>query len=402
MGRQIPRGPTVAAAATAAACVTIVDGFDAFSMSLAAPAMIRDLGLPTVVLGPIFASTMGGMIIGALGGGALADTLGRLRILLIALVLFGAAALTVPLLSTVTEIVANRVIAGIGLGAAAPIAVALLNGTSDRPPSDLVVSFVWGGIAVGGVLAAGFNYLVVPGFGWRSLFVAGGVLPAVVALVAWAVFRGTEPSRADAGRAARPRLIDLFTEGRAARSLPTLAMFFFGYVTTSMIVNWLPTVLDHEGATPAMISATFAGINVGSAAGSFALGFLSSRFRSRFSLMLAWAVAGACAIAASLPGAATQLAVFAALAATLAAGSQALSVALANRLHVGRNLESTTVGLMLSGGRIGQFAALGVSGVLLAAGLPERSLFAFAGASACVAALIALFLGRTTLPAVRA
>lgn len=60
------------------------------------------------------------MIFGAFAGGALADKRGRLRLLLAAPGLFGIAALTMALVSNTGEILINRLIAGIGLGAAAP------------------------------------------------------------------------------------------------------------------------------------------------------------------------------------------------------------------------------------------------------------------------------------------
>lgn len=394
-GRATAARPGLVAAVCAAGAVTVLDGFDAFSMSLAAPAAIRDLGIPTAALGAIFASTMGGMIAGAFGGGVLADTLGRLRVLLIALALFGAAALAMPFAASKGAIIANRIVAGVGLGAAAPIAVALLNGAGRRPPSDLAVALVWAGLAVGGILAAAFNYLVVPGAGWRALFVAGGVLPIPVAIAAALVFRGGSAAPAAGEGRRAPRVAVLFTGGRAARSAGTLLMFFFGYVTTSVIVNWLPTVLAHGRASPATIAIAFGAINVGGAVCTFALGFVSTRFPFRLTLAIAWAVAGLCAAAAAAPGlGVTGTAVLAVAGATAAAATQGLSVAFANRVHRGHGLETTAVGLMISGGRVGQFCALGLSGVVLGLGLPERGLFAFAGGSAGLAALIAAMLVR--------
>ena len=239
---------------------------------------------------------------------------------------------------------------------------------------------------------------MVPGAGWRSLFLVGGVLPLAAAAVAYAVFAAAEPDAPSRAATPRPRLAELFTGVRAVRSLAMLTVFFFGYVTTSIIVNWLPTVLDHGGGSPALISATFAGVNVGGAVGIFALGLYSTRFPSRYNLALTWGIAGVAALACAMVASLDHVAVVAIFAATVATGSQALSVALANRLHPGSNLESATVGFMISGGRIGQFSALGLSGPLLAAGVPERGLFAFAGGSACIAAAVALVLARSFAP----
>ena len=111
----------------------------------------------------------------------------------------------------------------------------------------------------------------------------------------------------------------------------------------------------------------------------------------------AWAAASLCGLGAGIPTLGdVSVALLAIGGATLAAGSQALSVAFANAMHRARGLEATSVGLMTSMGRIGQFASLSLSGLLIRLGVPEPGLFAFAGASACIAAMIALLVTRHT------
>src|SRR5215469_2513388 len=191
---RIPVAPIALAAA-----ITILDGFDAFSFSLMAPQIGATLRIPTASLGVIFASVMAGMILGAIAGGALADRLGHLRVLYVALALFGASALALSLVSStgltgVDVISLNRLISGMGLGAAAPIAVGLLNQSSERPPSELIIALVWAGIPLGGTLAALYKYAFVPVGAWRSIFVLGGILPLFVGLFAYRIFRDLRPS----------------------------------------------------------------------------------------------------------------------------------------------------------------------------------------------------------------
>ena len=375
----------------AAAAITILDGFDAFSLGLMAPFIGAELKIPTATLGTIFSSAMAGMILGAIGGGSLADKYGRLRTLLGALIVFGVAALLLPFASTAFEVGFNRMIAGVGLGAAAPIAVGLLNRSDAKPPSELVIALVWAGIPIGGSLAALYNYAFVPTFGWRSIFVVGGLLPFPIAAIAYAVFRRGTADGAPAARAAKPPQIrDLFTNGQAPRTAATAAMFFFGFVTTAIIVNWLPTILTHRAASPGMISSTFAAINGGGVIGMVLLGFVASRLRWRPLLPAAWLAAAACGLAASLPGVGSEgLALLAIAGATIGASAQGLSIARANELQRGKGLESTSVGFMAGSGRVGQASALGVSGTVIAIWGQETLVFAMAGFCALIAALLA-------------
>lgn len=381
-----------AARVAAAASITILDGFDAFSLSLMAPMFTRDLDIAAAWLGPIFASSMGGMIVGAFAGGALADRLGRLRILMVALALFGVAALTMPLMESAQQIIMNRLIAGVGLGAAAPIAVALLNRGSATPPSAFAVSLVWVGIAVGGTLAALFNYVFAAVYGWQLIFIVGGLIPIPVAIFAFAVFRSARPEAVAVGQVGHPRILDLFARDQLWLTITVAAMFFLGFITTSIIVYWLPTILAHRAASPLTISISFAGINIGAIVATIVFGLAAQRGSPGVARTAAWGVAAISGFAATLVTLDNSLlAIIATAAAMVGAGGQALSVSLANEIHRSRGLQSTSVGFMAASGRLGQFSALGASSALVAASGRETIVFALAGLTAGLAAMLSAF-----------
>jgi len=379
----------------AALSITILDGFDAFSLSLVAPRIASNLHIPMHAFGPIFASTIAGMIVGGVFGGWAADRFGRMGVLLLALLLFGLAALTMPLVSSPLQIMIDRFLSGMGLAAAAPIALGLLSRTSVESPSDLAIAIVWSGIPLGGVIAAGFDYLVSGGQGWSTIFIVGGLLPIPVAILAYLVFGGRIRSESSAGVKVKPRFADLFVAGLRPRTIAGAAMFFFGYVMTSIFISWLPTILAHRHASAGLIFLAFMGINIGGVVGALALGWIASLMRSAFTVAAAWAVAGLFGLTIGLPNLSNILVVWLAIAGyAVAAGSQALSVSFATQLHRARNLETTSIGFMTSAGRCGQVCTLSASGALLGSGLPETSLLFFAGASALIGATVGLFAAR--------
>lgn len=383
------RSPVLCIAA--AGSITVLDGFDAFSLSLMAPHMRTDLGIAPAYLGPIFSSALTGMIIGAFTGGMLGDRFGRLQALIAALAIFGGAALLLPLVTTAPGIMANRLSAGIGLGAAAPIAVALLNRSSARAPSDFIIACVWAGIPVGGILAALYNQAAVPVAGWRSIFIIGGLLPLPVAAFAVSAFRNATDVVAGTAPTHRSSIGDLFAPDRALRSFATAAMFFFGYVSTSIIVNWLPTILSERSASPFLISSAFAAMNVGAVVGILSLGLIASKSRWLPLLPLTWTATALFGLATLAHGIGTNgIALLAVLGATAAAGAQGLAIVLANGLHRDRGLEGTTIGFMTGTGRIGQASALAGSGLVMGLGGQDTLVFGMAGISALIAAALAL------------
>lgn len=378
----------------AAASVAVLDGFDVFSLSLMMPAVSRELSIPTVALGGVFASSMAGMIVGAVGGSAIAEKGGALRTLLVSFVFFGGAALCMPLVGNVTDVALNRLISGVGLGAAAPIAAGLLNRASDEPPSEFMISLFWAGIGFGGILASLFSYAVTPIYGWQSIFLVGGLLPIPVAAFVLIVFSGTKCGGSPTVQS--PRLSDLFSGGRAARTLIVAGMFFFGFVTTSLIVYWLPTILSARAASASTVSAAFAGVNGGAVIGTLLFGWLGSLGRPNLARSLAWSGAAVCAFGAGFVEVGVEATAALAVAATMiAAGAQALCFALANTIYRDRGLQTTTVGGMAGTARLGQFLALSVSGFVATLGGRQEHVFALAAACAAVAAALSLLVGRS-------
>lgn len=375
--------------------ITILDGFDAMSLSLVAPMLSRELGIAPASLGLLFSCQMVGMMGGAALGGYTADRLGRLRSLLGFIVLFSLAAFTMPLLHSFASVAANRFVAGVGLGAATPIIVALVAATSPGGRSAFAISTIWAGLPAGGIFAALFNYFISPSLGWQSIFVAGGILPLLVAIPTYLVFRASIAN--DVGRdRASARLGAVIREVGGARLATLGALFLCGYSAMSIVVYWLPTILTMRGGSPLLIMSAFIGVNLGSALGSSLLGFGADRFGMRLTLPLAWCLAGLCLLGLEFPlaGAFGYIAL-ATLGATFTAGSIALLIVLASRLQP--DYASTMIGSMVTLGRLGQVGALAVSGAVAGMSDDGSGVFYLAGAAALLTALLALLAGQRRL-----
>jgi MFS transporter, AAHS family, 4-hydroxybenzoate transporter len=161
----------------------IMDGFDVQAMGYVGPAVARELQLVPEQMGRLFAAANFGVLIGSLGLTMLADKIGRRPVLIGATLFFSALTLATAFAQSFEQLLALRFIGGIGMGCIIPNATALIGEFSPaRKRVTLMMCITVGftaGAAVGGFVAR----WMIPEFGWRSVFIFGGIVPLVVGVV---------------------------------------------------------------------------------------------------------------------------------------------------------------------------------------------------------------------------
>lgn len=163
--------------------IVFVDGIDTAAMGFIAPALAQDWGIDRSELGPVMSAALGGMIVGALVSGPMADRFGRKIILALSMLMFGGFTLACAYASNLESLVIFRFLTGIGLGAAMPNTTTLFSEyCPTRMRSFLVTCMFCGynlGMAIGGFLSS----WLIPTFGWHSLFLLGGWAPLFLMLL---------------------------------------------------------------------------------------------------------------------------------------------------------------------------------------------------------------------------
>ncbi|GAA1290886.1 DHA2 family efflux MFS transporter permease subunit [Pseudonocardia aurantiaca] len=151
-------------------------------MLTAVPSMQADLGMPVEVVQGVltgYALTFGGLM---LLGGRVADLLGRRRVFVAGLALFGLSSLVCGLAWTPAVLLAARAVQGLAAAVMAPTALALVMTTFPEGPERNKALAVWGGLggfgATAGLLIGG---LLTASLGWESVFLIN--VPVVVVLM---------------------------------------------------------------------------------------------------------------------------------------------------------------------------------------------------------------------------
>jgi AAHS family 4-hydroxybenzoate transporter-like MFS transporter len=122
-----------------------------------------------------------GMAIGGAIGGFVGDRLGRRVALLGSVVTFGVLTICIYFVDNIATLVVLRFFAGLGLGGAMPNAAALSSEYVPRRHRPFAVTLTIVCIPLGGSLAGFVGGLILPVYGWRMLFLVGGILPLLLA-----------------------------------------------------------------------------------------------------------------------------------------------------------------------------------------------------------------------------
>lgn len=159
----------------------VMDGFDIQAIAFAAPALTELWTIPRTALGPVFAAALVGMVIGAAGIGWLGDRYGRKTGLILSSALVAAGSLASAFATGLSELAAFRLLTGIGIGGVFPNATALMFEFAPKVWRQIATAGALIGVLLGGIAGAALAKVLIPQFGWPSLFIVGGALPALLA-----------------------------------------------------------------------------------------------------------------------------------------------------------------------------------------------------------------------------
>jgi AAHS family 4-hydroxybenzoate transporter-like MFS transporter len=407
----------------ACAAVLFLDGFDTQAIGFVAPALAREWGLTRGALGPVFSAGLFGLMIGALVFGPLADRIGRKKIIIFSTVAFGLGALATSFVQDVNTLLAVRFATGLGLGGAMPNAVAMTSEFNPRRRRATMVMIMFCGFSVGAALGGFLAAGLIPHFGWRSVFVVGGIAPLIMApmlalklpeSVRFLALTGRSPERvaellsfispntafAPGTQFAvhEPKLdgmpvVHLFREGRTAATLLLWVVFFMSLLDIYFLANWLPTVLNDLGASVSAAVLIGSMLQVGGVVGTFALGSIIDRFSFRALALVYFIAIFAVGAIGQLSHSAVLVATAIFVAGFCVVGGQIAANALAAAFYP-TSVRATGVGWALGIGRIGSIVGPLVGGMLLTMKWSAAAVFLAAAAAALCAALAAIGLSR--------
>ena len=378
----------------------VLDGFDLVVLGTVIPTLIKtnDLGFDAV--GATFAATISlvGVGIGALFIAPLSDRFGRRRLLVACVLWFSLFTLAVVFAPNVAIFGIFRMLAGLGLGACLPAALAYMNDYARPGTAGKSTTLTMTGYHVGAVATAFLAILVVPD--WRIMFVVGGLAGFALAPFLWFKLPETLPHvHAEANvhaETSEPAAIEKRASFRdlAKKPYPLVALgigiaSFMGLLLVYGLNTWLPQLMAAAGYTVSTGLVLLLVLNVGAVVGLVVAGILADRHGTK-RIVLLWFGLSALFLAILSVKIQNELLLNATVFVTgvFVFSSQVLVYAWVSQLFPAR-LRATALGFAAGVGRLGAIMGPAVTGTLVAAGIAYPwGFYAFAGAA--VIAVLAL------------
>ena len=325
---------------------TFFDAFDVLAIAYVLPSLIGVWKLAPRTIGILISSSFLGQIVGALFFGWLAERIGRLQCAKITIALYSLMSLLCAVSWNIPSLLLFRTIQGIGLGGEVPVAAAYINEISrakGRGRFFLLYQLIF---PIGLVGASLLGFWLVPLFGWRTMFLIGG-LPAILVFVLfagnilpesprWLVSKGRleeaelivgqmESAARSSGAvissapeplpiAPAPRRetsrLELFRGIYRLRTIVVWFIWITTYFVTYGVNTWLPTIFRtyyYYNVADALRNGVL--INLAGLAGAFLCALLVDRLGRRPWFILAYTLGAAPLIAIWIRGAANPRAV---------------------------------------------------------------------------------------------
>jgi len=287
--------------------INMLDGFDVLAIAFTASEISREWGLKPSDLGVLFSSALAGMTLGSIFIAPFADKFGRRLIILACLAIIAMGMLLSAASEGVYELALLRGFTGLGIGGMLASLNTMVSEYASDKRRELAVTLLQTGYPIGATVGGIISTFLIVEYGWRSVFVFGGVVPAAMMVLVYFklpesidyliisksqnALQKVNDILAKMGRSALENLPDLAKETGDVATLKDVVSgdykvktamiwvcFFMVMFSFYFVLSWTPKVLVGEGLSVEDGISGGVLLNIGGIAGAVLLGVLSSRF----------------------------------------------------------------------------------------------------------------------------
>ncbi len=397
------------------ALIIIFDGYDLAVAGIALPSIMKEMGIEPTKAGFMVSSALFGMMFGAIFLGTIADRIGRRWAITICIGLFSVFTAAAGLTKDPVMFGAMRFLAGLGIGGVMPNVVAQMTEYSPRKIRATMVTLMFSGYAVGGMLAAVLGKGLIESYGWQSVFLAAAVPVLLIPFILKslpesmpfllrsgridelkAIASRIEPSYQphandrfavpDEDKADNAPITHLFHEGRGFSTVMFWVAFFMCLFMVYALSSWLTKLMASAGYTLGSALTFVLVLNFGAMIGAVGGGWLADKFHIKWVLFSMYVLAAVSITLLGYKVSTEMLFLLVGLAGASTIGTQIVTYAYAGQFYP-MAVRSTGIGWASGVGRSGAILAPIVIGALVGMALPLQQNFIAIAIPAVIAAL---------------
>ncbi|AGB76253.1 benzoate transport [Enterobacteriaceae bacterium strain FGI 57] len=396
-----------------------MDGFDTAIIGFIASDLVQEWGVQKSDLGPVMSAALVGLAVGALTAGPMADRIGRKKVLVLSILVFGGFSLITAFATNLTQLTLLRFLTGLGLGAAMPNAATLMSEYAPERRRALLVNLMFVGFPIGSSMGGFISAWLIPHYGWQSVLILGGVMPLALAVLL--IFLLPESARymvvknqpqhkiaailkriapvadntsfvlQEAGQVKEKSALGVIFSPRYAVGTVMLCLtYFMGLLIFYLLTSWLPLLIRETGASLSQASIITALFPLGGGIGVLILGALMDKLNPNKVVAVGYVLTG---VFVCLVGFSTNslvlMGVMVFIAGTIMNGAQSSMPALAAGFYPTQG-RATGVAWMLGLGRFGGILGAFSGAFLMQAELSFQTIFTLLAIPALVSALALL------------
>lgn len=403
------------------ALIIIFDGYDLAVAGIALPSIMRDLHVDATGAGMMVSSALFGAMCGAVLLGTLADRIGRRRAIALCVSLFSLFTAIAGLASNPVAFAIARFIAGLGIGGVMPAVVAQMTEYSPRKLKTTLVTVMFSGYSVGGMIAALLGKGLIESYGWQAVFYAAA---APVLVVPWVlkyvpesiaylvkhnrrqelshicarldstyVFRHDDEFVIGSNRGGEASLRTLFSDGRALSTSMFWIVFFMCLFMVYALSSWLAKLMANAGYSLGSALTFVLILNIGGMLGAIGGGILADRMKIRSVLIFMFALAGTSITLLGFKSPTPVLYGLLCVAGASTIGTQIVVYAYAGQYYP-LSVRSTGIGVGSGVGRVGAISAPVILGAVVGMQLPLHQNFLLIAIPAAIAMVAVALIDR--------
>lgn len=402
----------------------IVDGFDVMVMAFTAAAVSKEWVLTGSQLGGLLSAGLVGMAMGSIFLAPWADKKGRRPLILCCLLISGIGMILSALVQSALQLGILRFITGLGIGGILASSNVLASEYASNRWRSLAVSLQSTGYAIGATIGGVIAVILINKFGWRSVFLTGGITTLVMLIVTYfslpesleyllvkqpakaleEINQLTQkldlpqisilPSKATIAQSAKAGVAKLFSNGLAIPTICLWLSFFLVMFGFYFVMSWTPKILSSSGMTTEQGVTVGILLSAGGIIGSALVGLISAKIRIFYvqALFLGLTAISILLLVNSVSTLTFAL-IFGLCLGVLVNGCVAGLYAMSPTIY-DAEVRTTGVGFAIGFGRTGAILSPLVAGSFLDAGIPALSLYSYYACAFVLAIVVVLLIAK--------